>query len=109
MNTTEAAAALGISPKTLRRHLRSDVRWAASEGRYTLSEADLEQLRQEMGRPAQKAADEGPDTPGFTPEQMNDPKLRRQRLAARAMRQAKLRDRLIELSLWGVGSGGEDL
>ena len=108
MNTREAAARLGISEKSLRRRLRANVRWAATEGRYELSEADLEQLRRDRDRPAQKAAEE-PDTPGFTPEQMSDPKLRRQRLAARAQRQAKLRDRLIELSLWGVGSGGEDL
>lgn len=104
MNTREVAELLGIAPKTLRRHLRSHARWAASGTRYEFSDADVELLRVEMNRPADKGDDDVPSP--FSMSDLADPASRPARRRQRTQRQAVLRDRLIELSLWG--KGGEE-
>lgn len=110
MNTREAAERLGINPKALRRHLRDH--WAAtsSGGQYDLSEEDVLTLRGELKPRAEVLDDDGlphlDADPGVDVETMlkarRDPHARAELLVRRRVRQTKLRDRLLELSLWGT-------
>lgn len=51
MNTREAAAALNVTPKLLRRFLRSNPDWASagSGGKYDFSHEDITRLARQLG------------------------------------------------------------
>lgn len=111
LNTRDAAAFLDVSPKTLRRYLRSHG-WTkpAGEKDYQFTAKDVRKLKADMTPPTPRAAagevawlnvDQG-----ITIEEMqqarHDPLKRREVLARRRARHHSLRDRLLELQLWGT-------
>ena len=109
LDTTQAARELGISPRQLRRFMRSHPTFATvgMGGRYTFSQDDIETIRASL--PTKKPKDPPElawldQTPGFTLAEVRDPRMRREVLEQRRERQRRLNERLKELSREGVVS-----
>jgi hypothetical protein len=109
----EAAAEIGTTPRLLRRFLRSDNNWntAGIGGRYMFTESDLKTLNRDFhkwnkSKPAKEKVDPLDyldQDPGITIEQMlelpKNPKLRADRLRARADRLQRLHERIKECDI----------
>lgn len=102
-NTDQAAEQLHLSPRALRRFMRKypDLAQVGFGGRYVYSPEDIETIRSMS--PGRRTMDPPElewlnQTPGFTPEQVNNPRMKRAVLEQRRERQQRLNERLIELS-----------
>ena len=109
MDSTQAARELNISPRQLRRFMRANPTFASvgMGGRYTFSQDDIETIRASL--PTKKPKDPPElawldQTPGFTLDQVQDPRMKREVLEQRQARQRRLNERLKELSREGVVS-----
>ena len=103
----EAAAAIGTTPRALRRFLRDNDSWrnAGIGGRYMFTEAELKSLNVQFhkwnkSKPAKVKTEpvEDLDSPGISVEEMlempKNPKLRADVLKMRAERMARLTERM---------------
>ena len=102
-DTHQAAEALGITPRSLRRFMRNHDEFGrvGSGGRYVFSEDDIKAIRgiivkrRTMDDPELAWLDQ---TPGFTMEQVSDPRMKRRVLEVRRERQRRLDARLQQLA-----------
>ena len=108
MNTKQAAYALNTTPRRLRRILRSNPELAqvSTSGFYQFTPELLDQLRDMITTTTEPI--DPPElewlnqTPGFTPAQVRDPRMKRAILEQRQARQQRLDKRLKELTQLGV-------
>lgn len=106
MNTKQAAYALNTTPRRLRRILRSNPELAqvSTSGFYQFTPELLNQLRSMITTPKPVDPPELEwlnQTPGFTPAQVRDPRMKRAILEQRKARQQRLDKRLKELTQLG--------
>lgn len=102
MNSDQAAAELGISPRSLRRFMRAHPEYArvGFGGRYVFDADAIEVIREQLPTRGPKEPPELAwldQTPGFTMEQVSDPRMKQQVLQQRRERQARLNERLKQL------------
>jgi hypothetical protein len=103
----EAAAAIGTTPRALRRFLRDNDSWrnAGIGGRYMFTDAELKSLNVQFhkwnkSKPVKVKSEpvEDLDSPGISVEEMlempKNPKLRADVLKMRAERMARLTERM---------------
>lgn len=112
----EAAAEIGTTPRLLRRFLRDNDSWRAVGigGRYLFTESDVQSLNIQFhkwhkSKPAKVSVDPLDyldQDPGITVEEMLDlpknPKLKADRLKARADRMHRLHERMRECGVHPV-------
>ena len=108
MNSREAAAALGVTPKLLRRYLRSNPDWSSAGlgGKYDFSPDDITKLARALS-PSRPPYPDGFDwmniDQGVPVEVMiaakNNPVLRAQLRARRRARRAKLGNQMRALGI----------
>lgn len=108
MTTTQAAQALGVAPRQLRRFLRDHAEdWPSVGigGRYWFSQSDLNRLAQGMGVTMKRLS---PDRPGLTVEEMiqarYNPQMRERQLKMRAERRQRLEQQVHAAGLWGIST-----
>lgn len=103
MNTTQAAEALGMTPRALRRHLRLNPSLTGrGEGRkYVFDDESLEAIRATLkpAKPVDPPELEWLDqTPGIPLHALRDPRMKRRALEQRRERAARLDARLAQLA-----------